>query len=288
VGAGAGVTPPLITYILINYGWRASFWCSSLIGLAAGAVWYLLARDTPKEHPRVNPQEMAFIEAGLPPAEHKTKDGRLGWGQILGNKDLLAVTFSYFSFGYSAWIFFSWFFIYLNDVRGLNLRQSAMWTMLPFLAMAVGSTAGGWISDAVTIRRGKRAGRCMVAAIGLGLAAVFIAAGTQVASPQMAVVVLAAGAGALYISQSSFWSVSADIGKKSAGSVSGVMNMGAQTGSAITALLTPYIGEHFGWGMSFMVAAMLCAGGAVAWFFVDPKYDEMRPEECVPQAVAEG
>jgi predicted MFS family arabinose efflux permease len=54
------------------------------------------------------------------------------------------------------------------------------------------------------------------------------------------------------------------------------MNMGAQTGSAITAWLTPYIGEHFGWSMSFLVAAVLCAGGAAAWFFVNPEYREMR------------
>jgi ACS family glucarate transporter-like MFS transporter len=64
--------------------------------------------------------------------------------------------------------------------------------------------------------------------------------------------------------------VSADIGKKSAGSVSGVMNMGAQTGSAVTATLTPFVGKHFGWNASFMVAAVLCAFGAAAWLFVNP------------------
>ncbi len=54
VGAGAGVTPPLITYILVNYGWRWSFWISALIGLAAGAVWYFVARDRPVDHPWVS------------------------------------------------------------------------------------------------------------------------------------------------------------------------------------------------------------------------------------------
>src|ERR1035441_3603568 len=33
VGAGAGVTPPLIAYILTHYGWRWSFWISAVIGL---------------------------------------------------------------------------------------------------------------------------------------------------------------------------------------------------------------------------------------------------------------
>jgi len=40
VGAGAGLTPPLITYTMIHYGWRSSFWVCAGIGLLAGAVWF--------------------------------------------------------------------------------------------------------------------------------------------------------------------------------------------------------------------------------------------------------
>jgi len=143
--------------------------------------------------------------------------------------------------------------------------------MLPFLAMALGSLLGGWISDRLTRGWGKRVGRCGLAVVGIGLAAVFIALGTQVASAQLASVVLAGGAGALYLSQSSFWSVTADIGGKSAGSVSGIMNMGGQIGGALTASLTPVIAKHFGWTTSFLVAAALCAVGSLAWLLVHPE-----------------
>jgi ACS family glucarate transporter-like MFS transporter len=269
VGFGAGVTPPLITYIMSRYGWHASFWFSSFIGLAAGLIWYALGRDTPREHAWVGKPELSLIEAGLPAPEAVPK-ARLSWGEIFSNKDVVIVTLSYFTYGYAAFIFFAWFYIYLSDVRGVDLKRSGWLTTLPFIAMAVGSLLGGWLSDAITKARGERQGRCLLAAVAIGLAAVLIALGTRIADTNTAVLYLAAGAGALYLSQSSFWSVSADIGKKSAGSVSGVMNMGAQTGSAITATLTPYIGGHFGWNASFLVAAGLCACGAVAWLFVNP------------------
>jgi len=275
VGFGAGVTPPLIAYIMNRYGWHASFWFSSFIGLAAGLIWYALGRDTPREHPWVGKPELALIEAGLPAPETVTKT-RLSWGQIFSNKDVVIVTLSYFTYGYAAFIFFGWFYIYLSDVRGVDLKRSSWLTTLPFIAMAVGSLLGGWLSDAITKARGERQGRCLLAAGAIGLAAVLIALGTRIADTNTAVLYLAAGAGALYLSQSSFWSVSADIGKKSAGSVSGVMNMGAQTGSAITATLTPYIGGHFGWNASFLVAAGLCACGAVAWLFVNPIESQSR------------
>jgi len=109
-----------------------------------------------------------------------------------------------------------------------------------------------------------------LASIAVAFAALFVALGTQVDSARVASVVLAAGAGALYIAQSSFWSVSADIGKSSAGSVSGVINMGAQIGGALTSSLTPWIAKEFGWTASFLVASVLCLAGSLTWLRVDP------------------
>jgi len=271
VGAGAGITPPLITYILLNWGWRWSFYISALLGLVAGAVWYLLARDTPQEHPWISRRELATIESGLPaPVKELGAQKALPWGRILGNKNILAVTLSYFAYGYVAWIFFTWFFIYLSKVRGLDLKASAGYSMLPFIGMATCSPLGGWIADMLTKRYGKRVGRCGFAIFALGLAAIFIALATQVESAALASIVLAGGVGAMYLAQSAYWAVTADLAGSSAGSASGLMNMGGQIGGATTASLTPLIADHFGWTASFLVAAGVCALGSVAWLLVDP------------------
>ena len=270
VGAGAGVTPPLITYILLHHGWRWSFWISALIGLLAGGVWFVLARDAPEQHPWVAPEEIAHIEAGLPVAALEGARP-LPWRAIFTNKDVLAITLSYFCYGYVAYIFFSWFFIYLSTVRGLDLKSSSHYGMLPFMAMAICSPLGGWISDRLTKQRGKRTGRCGVAAVSIALCGAFIVLGTRAEDARLASIVLAGGAGALYLSQSAFWSVTSDIAGRSAGSVSGVMNMGNQIGGAITASLTPWLAKYFGWGTPFFVAAALCVVGSLAWIMVDPE-----------------
>jgi ACS family glucarate transporter-like MFS transporter len=280
VGAGAGLTPPLITYLMLDYGWRASFWVCSGIGLVAGAVWYLLARDAPAEHPLVSEQELAHIQSGLVQPGLAAADETLAgqrqpdlvpWSRVFASPDVIAITLSYFSFGYVAWIFFSWFYIYLAQVRGLNLKASAFYAMLPFLAMAVCCAVGGAVSDRLTRTHGPRVGRCVLAAVVMFGASVFLVFGSQVESARVASVVLAGGAGALYLAQSSFWSVTADIAGRSSGSVSGFMNTGAQVGGAVTASLTPWIAAHFGWTMSFLVAAGLCLLGAAAWLLVDPR-----------------
>jgi MFS transporter, ACS family, glucarate transporter len=274
VGAGAGLTQPLIPYLMVHYGWRSPFWVCAVIGLIAGALWFASARDTPAEHPKVSASELATIESGLTLATAKattsTRNGLVPWQHTLRSGEVWALTTSYFCYGYVAWVFFSWFFTYLSKVRGLDLKASALYSMLPFLAMVLGCLLGGTINDRITKLRGPRLGRCGVAAISFGVAGIFIACGSQVQSARLASFVLAGGAGALYLSQSSFWSVTADIGGGSSGSVSGVMNTGNQAGAALTAALTPWIAARFGWTTSFLVAAALCVIGAVCWLFVNP------------------
>jgi len=267
VGAGAALTPPLIAWIMSHWGWRFSFWSCSLVGLAAAAVWYWMARDRPQEQPWVRPEETALIHDGIAPVAHGERKGaaRLGRWSVWG------LTASYFCYGYVAYIFFTWFFLYLVRVRGLDLKSSSFYAMLPFAAMSSCSALGGWISDRVTRRKGGYAGRCGVAAAAMLAAAIFVALGSLTHSAGMASLILAGGAGALYLSQSSYWALSADLGGPSSGLVSGLMNTGAQTGSAITASLTPLLAEHFGWTASFLVAAGFCLLGAILWLTIHPE-----------------
>ncbi len=286
VGIGSGLSPFLVTYTMARHGWRFSFWVCAVIGCAAGAVWYLAARNTPQEHPWVSQAELAKIQCGLTLGAQtdRTVKANPPWARILASRDIWLVTASYFCYGYVAWIFFAWFYRYLSEVRGLNLKASAFYGTLPFLAMAISCPLGGVVSDMLTRTSGRRAGRCGVAAFAIALAGVFLAFGSRVDNARLASVVLAGGAGALYFSQSSFWSVSADIGASFSGSVSGFMNMGAQSGGALTASLTPWIAAQYGWGASFLVAASLCGVGALAWLLVDPDRNQITASLApVPQ-----
>lgn len=280
VGAGAGIAPPLVTFIMISYGWRASFWASAVIGLVVLVVWLLTSRERPQDHPRVGQAEAQLIADGMQKGRTAGDSAReeklLSWKEIIGNRHVGLLTVSYFCFGYTAFIFFTWFFTYLSSVRGLDLKSSGIYGMLPFIAMAVACALGGWASDKLSVSRGKYVGRCIPAAVGMFLAAVFVALATQVADARFAALVLALGSGALYISQSAFWTLSADLGRSCAGSVSGFMNFGCQIGGAAVAQITPIVAEHFGWTTSFLVTSVACVIGAICWLLIDPNAEIHR------------
>lgn len=271
VGAGAGTTIPALTWIILHYGWRASFWFSAVAGLAAGLVWFVMARDLPEQHPLVSREELRLIEATRATGGARLIKRRVAWRSILLNRNVAALTLSCFTFGYAAWIFFSWFFIYMAQAHGMNLKANAVVSMIPFLAMTVFCLVGGSVNDALSRRFGLRLGRCAISVFSLLATAVFLVVGSRVQGPYAAGLILAGGAAALYLSQSSYWAVIADFAGDQSGIVSGVMNTGCQIGGATTASLTPYIASRFGWTAAFVFAAMLLVIGGLLWFVIDPE-----------------
>lgn len=277
IGAGSGLTPPLLTWIILTWGWRSAFWFDAMLGAIGASVWWIIARDLPEDHPRVNAVELREIREGLASMATATasaahvKEHSISWRAIFSRVDLPALMISYFAFGYTSWVFFSWFYLYMTEVRGLNLKTSAEFTMMPFVCMTVFCLGGGLVSDLLTRTHGLRVGRCILAAVSMLLTAVFLVIGSRVPDAFTAAVLLALGAGCLYFSLSSFWSVSTDLAGKNSGVFSSIINMSCQVGGALTASLTPWLALHFDWKMPFSVAASLVLLGALAWLLVHPE-----------------
>jgi ACS family glucarate transporter-like MFS transporter len=278
VGLGSALAPPVLTSIILAYNWHVAFWFCALVGLVAAAVWFVVARDKPEQHPWVSSSELAMVAAGRgdalkAAADAETIKKKCGspWGKIFTSKEVLALTGSYFTFGYISWVFFSWFYIYLAQVRGLSLKTSAVYSIFPFVSMTVGSLVGGIASDWLAHHVSPRVGRCYLPAFALLLTGILLAIGANVQSAVAATGLLAGAAGALYLSQSSFWSVTADFAGEHSSVVSGTMNMGCQIGGAVTSSLTPLIAAQFGWQASFLAATTLSVLGAGAWLLVNPR-----------------
>jgi MFS transporter, ACS family, glucarate transporter len=272
IGIGSGITPLFVTEIVLHLQWRAAFWFSAALALAVAGAWYVGTRDLPESHPSISHAELELIRKGRRETSSAALQGRpVPWARIFRSKQVLALTVSYSACGYVAWIFFGWFYIYLAQVRGLNLRASAAWSMAPFIAMTVGCLCGGVLSDWIARRYGERGGRCLLPVVTLTLTAAFLMWGSKAEHVTSAGILLTCGAGCLYLSQNNYFAVVANIAGEFTGVVSGVMNIGAQLGGAATASLTPLIASRYGWSVSFFAAALVILLGGLAWLAVEPE-----------------
>jgi ACS family glucarate transporter-like MFS transporter len=269
---GGALTPPLIVWIMLTWGWREAFYFSGALGFAVAAVWYYFGRDTPEEHPKVNAAEMRHIAQGQ--SDRSEQAGALGdvpWRRLFGSRDLILLTIAYVVLGYISYFYFAWFYLYLVDERGFSVTSGGFYTMGPFLMGAAAGPIGGWLSDRLSERYGKRIGRCGLSGVSMFFTGFLLLFGATTKNPILAVVLLSLSIGVLYLSVSSFWAVTIDLTRTYAGTASGFMNMGGNLGGTVSPSLTPYLAQNYNWETSIMVMSGLCVVGALCWAGLHPE-----------------
>ncbi len=279
---GSGIAPPLVAFIIYASGWHAVFYVSAIMGLLIAIVWYHFARDTPRQHAKVTPQERAHIEAGVP-VRIEGAMPPVPWAKIFSSKNVWGTALAYVGFGYAATIFSTWFFIYLKNGRGFDLKSSALLGTLPFIATTACCLLGGAISDGLAKRYSYYLGRSVFGACTLLLGGVILIVGGHAQNAVTAALLLAGGAGALYLGQAVYYAVAADLGGPYTGVISGLVSMCGQIAGAVTATLTPFFASKYGWDFAFTVAAGVTFACIIPWLFVDPR----RPIYTLPDGIDE-
>jgi ACS family glucarate transporter-like MFS transporter len=276
IGLGSAVTPPIVAWMMVNYGWQSAFYAAALAGLAIAAAWGLYATDRPEQHRGVNDGELAIIH-GPPPAPQSpvvpVPQGSaepVPWAAFLRTPTVWWIVLSYTGLGYVAYVYMSWFYLYLVNERGFSVLRGALFASGPFLAITVLCPLGGWVTDRLAASWGVNRGRSRVGCAGMLLSGLCIVAGTQIAEPYAAITLLSLGAGFLYFTVGAFWASTIDLAPRHAGTLSGIMNTGANIGGTISPTLTPWLAEQFGWNVSLGFAAAVAALGGLLWLLVRP------------------
>jgi len=259
---GAALTPPLVVFLMLRFGWRAPFLLFGFLGVVWSGVWYWYYRDTPAEHRQTNLAERDLIENSI--GFRVARAQAVPWRRILGTSSMWTLSLMYFCYGYSIDIYLDWFPKYLNEHRGYNLTQMGFYASLPLLAGAAGDLLGGTISDRCARRFGNlKFARRTVAFIGFVIAAITIIPATYTSSSSASVLYSCAAVFGLEITVGVAWAIPLDIGGEYAGSIASVMNTFGNLGSAVSPVLLAYFVGFYGWNMPFMVCSVLCVIGAV-------------------------
>jgi ACS family hexuronate transporter-like MFS transporter len=144
-GLGAVLSPPLLGFLIINYGWEWAF----IVPGAAGFVWLWIWQryyHRPDEHPRLSAEERALIAAGQP-ADPEPDGPRRPIRALLQHREMWGLMLSRFCNDGAFYFYISWLPLYLAQARGFDIKQIALFAWIPFLAADLGSLAGGWLGS---------------------------------------------------------------------------------------------------------------------------------------------
>lgn len=282
IGAGGAVTPMFIAWLAESWGWRVSFYVCALVGGLVALAWRFYVTDHPEEHPRVNPAELALIrgETAADAGHGSGESGRRGptpWGKMFSSVSIWGLVLSYFCIAYPAYIFYTWFFIYLVRVRGLTVTQGGFWGSTPFIAIAVLTPLGGWLSDRAVARFGRRRGRQCAVWLGAACSASLMWAGGHAENNTLAILLLAGAAGFNLFATATWWATCNDLTQHFAGSLSGVMNMFGNLGGWLSPIATAYLATRLGWTQALDFAALVTLAAGLLWVLVNASQPLEQP-----------
>ncbi|HVN57030.1 MAG TPA: MFS transporter [Bacteroidales bacterium] len=258
IGLGSAIAPPLVSNVMVHWGWRIAMIVSAVPALIIALVWLKI-----KEPPKVNT---------IRQEENLTGEDRLSGNRgNLKSPSFILLTLSYTLQGYVGYIFVSWFYIYLVQERHFGLLSGAWMSSLPWILSIISIPLGGYISDRLAAGKpGPVKGRRIIPVTGMVLSGLLISVGAHTGSAVMAAISLAFATALILCVEGPFWTMMMRISGKNSGTAGGIMNMGSNIGGLISPALTPIIAASIGWENALHVAAVLAIAGGLVWLRIKP------------------
>jgi MFS transporter, ACS family, hexuronate transporter len=248
---GALVTPLVVPWITITWGW---YWAFIATG-ALGFIWLILwwrSYDRPESHPSVGAAELAHIRSD--PADPVL---RIPFRVLLPHRQTWAFAVAKFMTDPIWWLYLFWIPDFLNRNHGIDLRTIGPPLVAIYLIADVGSIGGGWLSSTL-IKRGwsVNAGRKTAMLVcALAVVPMVFASGARDLWVAVALISLAAAAHQGW-SANVFTLVSDMFPRQAVGSVVGLGGMSGAVGGMLIAKLTGYILDATGsYVPVFLIAA---------------------------------
>jgi sugar phosphate permease len=265
---GTALAVPLLTFLMLAFGWRTMFAVMGVAGLLVAIFWYFLYRN-PTEL-TLTSEENAYRTQGDPPGQRtKVTFGewkllfrfRTTWGMILG----------YFGCIYLTWIYTAWLPGYLEIERHMSVKYTGWAAAIPFAFGVAGGVLGGYIAD-ILVRRGVGPvqSRKYPAAIALlGTAACTVAA-AYVSSNALAIAFISASLFLVYVTSTCAWALSSVAAPTNCtASIGAMQNFGGYLGGALAPTVTGLIVQTTGsFVPAMVVGALIGVASAASYVFV--------------------
>ena len=254
---GGAVAPFLVVFLYHSFGtWRPAFLITGCLGFLWLVLWRLTYR-IPEKHPRISPEELAYIRQGKAALSDATEANPVTWGKLLGYKQTWGIILGR-SLLDPYWYFIAeWFAIYLMS-KGFRIEDSVLGFWVPFLAADLGNFFGGGLSS-FWIKRGwpvGRARRAVLLFFGPSMLVLILAA--FVSQYYLLIGLIAYATFAYAACSTIFLSLPADVFQSRAvASVSGLSGTGAGIVTLLTTYLIGRISDRFSFQPILIAASLI-------------------------------
>jgi len=265
---GTAIALPLLTFLMLSFGWRATFVIMGVAGLLVAAVWFALYRDP--QNVALTAEETAYRTEGDPPGQ-RTEVSFREWKLLFRFRTTWGMILGYFGCIYLTWIYSAWLSGYLEIERHMSVKATGIAAAIPFACGVVGGVLGGYLAD-VLVRRGVSPvnSRKYPAALALlGTSACTLAA-AYVTSNTLAVAFISASLFLVYVTSTCAWALSSVAAPTNCtASIGAMQNFGGYLGAALAPTVTGLIVQSTGsFVLALVIGAVIGVASAASYLFV--------------------
>ncbi|XP_053683357.1 sialin [Sabethes cyaneus] len=144
---GIGLTYPLCGFIIAYFGWRLVFYTTGTIGMIWCIFWYLLAFNTPQEHPRITAEELEYIELNVSEDIKNGQGMKVPWKKIFTSMPVWAIGLTTFG---RIWVHYTFIMSgpeYMQKILCFDIKENGLLSGTPFLCSYLSSVLFCYIAD---------------------------------------------------------------------------------------------------------------------------------------------
>jgi MFS family permease len=246
---GQAIAPPLLTLIMLRFGWRSMFVSLGCLGVVLALVWFRL-------QPRARPADYLDREISTTqPVDLRH------WAALFRSRTIWGLMLGFGGINYSVWFYMGWLPAYLEHDRAQSLSASGWLAAIPFVAGGLGMFLSGVLADRAG-RRGAFMPRVHRRQIVFGMLASGVATlvAAHAATTDGAITWIGAALFFIHFAGTSGWGYAQTASPRNlVGTVCSIQNCGGLIVASIAPALTGWLLDRT---KSFATAFVLC--GCVA------------------------
>lgn len=270
----------------LHYKWV--FLIFGLLGVVWAVFFYKWFCDLPKNHPRVNAEELAII------GDHSDATGgdhSIPWAELFASRSVWMLWLQYFCMSFAWYFYITWMPTFIKETfPDLSDIHRALLACVPLFFGGLGSIFSGMVSAPLekyfgSSARTRRFMGCtgLCAAAVMLLISIWLRQSTSAATTGSWIAILSI----LAVGMASFcndlampgaWGACMEVGGKHTGSLSGSMNMMGNLGGAMPGFVVPMVltltnvpeATLPSWNAVFYLFAAVYVVGGLSWLAIDP------------------
>jgi sugar phosphate permease len=266
---GPALAPPILTGLLLAFGWRWMFIVMGVMGIAVSIGWYLVYRN--RREVALEADEITHLTEEEPHTRAERRMTAAEWRGLFTARTTWGMIFGFMGVIYMVWLYLTWLPAYLEHERHLSIAKTGWIVSIPYLFGTLGMLSSGFVADGLMARgvapiRSRKWPICT----GLIFAAVFTVPAAYTPNTALAIVYLSLAMYFINMASGGAWAlVSVAAPRHLVASLGSIQNFGGYFGGSFAPFITGVVVDQtHSFVDAFLISAGVSFAAALVYMFV--------------------